>query len=95
MSMQPRAWMTSYLFSTWISHFIECVQSIGGISTKNRHLLILDGHSSHVTLDIVQEARTVGLDLLTLPSHTFHALQPLDVSIFKPFKTFFTEYRDF
>jgi hypothetical protein len=95
MSMQPCAWMTSYLFSAWISHFIECVQSIREISTENKHLLILDGHSSHVTLDVVQEARVVGLDLLTLPSYTSHALQPLDVSVFKPFKTFFREYRDF
>ena len=95
MSMQPRAWMTSYLFSAWISHFIESVQRMGGISTDQRHLLILDGHASHITFDVVQEAREAGLDLLTLPSHTSHAMQPLDVSVFKPFKTFFKEYRDF
>jgi hypothetical protein len=53
MTMQPRVWMTSYLFSAWISHFIECVQSKGGISAKNMHLLIFDGHSNHVTLDVV------------------------------------------
>ena len=70
MSMQPCAWMTSYLFSIWISHFIEYVQSMEGISMENMHLLILDGRSSHVTLDVVQEARAVGLDLLTLPSYT-------------------------
>jgi hypothetical protein len=87
--------MTSYLFRAWISHFIGCVQRLGGISIENRHLLILDGHCSHVTLDVVQEARAMGLDLFTLPSHTSHALQPLDVSVFKPFKTFFREYRDF
>jgi hypothetical protein len=28
----------------------------------------------------------VGLNLITLPSHTSHALQPLDVLGFKPFK---------
>jgi len=32
--------------------------------------------------------------LLTFPSHTTHALQPLDVSCFKPFKTAFRAYRD-
>jgi hypothetical protein len=95
MSMQPRAWMTSYLFSTWISHFIGCVQCMGGISIENRHLLILNRHCSHVILDVVQEARVVGLNLRTVPSHTSHALQPLDMSVFKPFKTFLREYRDF
>jgi hypothetical protein len=41
------------------------------------------------------EAKRVGLDLLTLPFHTSHALQPLDVSIFKSFKKNFREYKDF
>jgi hypothetical protein len=89
MAMQPRAWMTSYLFSAWISHFIESVRRVGSISPERRHLLILDGHNSHVTLEVVQEAKSVGLDLLTLPSHTSYALQPLDVVVFRPFKQHF------
>jgi hypothetical protein len=94
MAMQPRAWMTGILFSKWLSHFIEAVKHRGGISATCRHLLILDGHNSHVTLDAVRQAKEVGLDMITLPSHTSHALQPLDVSIFKPFKTAFRMYRD-
>jgi hypothetical protein len=43
---------------------------------------------------VVEQARAAGLDVLTLPSHTSHVLQPLDVSIFKPFKTAFRMYRD-
>ena len=95
MAMQPRAWMTTYLFSAWLSHFIESVQSMEGISVDRRHLLILNGHNSHCTLDVVLEARAVGLDILTLPAHTSHALQPLDVSVFKSFKQNFRIYRDF
>ncbi len=30
----------------------------------------------------------------TLPSHTSHALQPLNVFCFKPFKTTFKEVKD-
>ena len=95
MALQQRAWMTSYPFSAWISHFIASVRRIGTISPENRHLLILDGHNSHITLDVVREASAAGLDLLTIPAHTSHALQPLDVSVFKPFKQYFREYRDF
>jgi hypothetical protein len=95
MAMQQRAWMTSYLFSAWMSHFIASVRGRGGISPENRHLLILDGHNNHVTLDVVKEANAAGLDLLTLPAHTSHALQPLDVAVFKPFKQHFREYIDF
>ena len=87
--------MTTYLFSAWISHFIACVRRVGEISPDHRYLLILDGHNSHVTLEVVQKARAAGLDLLSLPSHTSHALQPLDVCCFKPFKQYFREYMDF
>jgi hypothetical protein len=32
--------------------------------------------------------------MITLPSHTSYALQPLDVSCFKPFKITFKKVRD-
>ena len=95
MAMQPHAWMTSYLFSAWVSHFLEFVSRVGGISPEHQHLFILDSHNSHVTLEVAVEAKKVGLDMVTLPSHTSHALQPLDVAAFKPFKQRFDEYRDF
>lgn len=71
------------------------MEPLGGVSEHRRHLLILDGHVSHVSIDTVQEARHQGIDLITLPSHTSHAMQPLDVSLFKPFKVAFKAYRDF
>ena len=59
------------------------------ISPSERHLLVLDGYRSHVTLEVATLARDVGLDILTLPSHTSHAMQPLDVNVFGPFKKYF------
>ena len=94
MAMQTKAWMTATLFSHWISHFIRCLERKEGISHNRRHLLILNGHNSHVTLKVVQKCREVGLDLLTLPSHTSHRLQSLDVGVFAPFKRYFKRYRD-
>jgi hypothetical protein len=82
MAMQPQAWMTAYLFDAWMSHFIATLMKKGGISLSNRHLLILDGHCFHVTLQVVYKAAKSGLDIVTLPSHTSHHLQPLDVAIF-------------
>jgi hypothetical protein len=43
----------------------------------------------------VKAAKGAGLDLVSLPSHTSHALQPLDVSVFKPFKTYLREYLNY
>jgi F0F1-type ATP synthase epsilon subunit len=49
-------------------------------------LLILDGHFSHIPLQVLEEARVMNIDIFTLPSHTTHFLQPLDVVNFQVFK---------
>lgn len=86
-AMQLKAWITRESFKAWIGHFVINVCDCDlGISSNCCHLFILDGHGSHVTIDVVKTARSIGLDLLTLPLHTFHALQLLDVSCFKPLK---------
>ena len=94
MGMQPNAWMTRWLFESWISHFIECLKRGPRVDLSNRHLLILDKHNSHVTLQVVKISMELGLDIISLPSHTSHALQPLDIARFKPFKTAFRQIRD-
>lgn len=39
--------------------------------------------------DVVNKAKAIGLDVITLPSHSWHALQPLDIYCFKNFKSTF------
>jgi hypothetical protein len=53
----------------------------------------LDGHGSHATLEAIEQAKEFRLDMIILPSHTFHALQPLNVAYFKPFKIAFRKER--
>jgi hypothetical protein len=60
----------------------------------NQHLLVLDGHGNHITLGSIEQAQDFGLDMITLPFRTSHALQPLDVYYFKPFKTTFKKVKD-
>lgn len=54
---------------------------------------MFDGHGNHVTFSTIQEARSLGIDLLTLPTHTSHRLQHLYVSVFSPFKAYFKSKR--
>jgi hypothetical protein len=70
-AMQPRAWMTLYLFLAWTSYLIKSVRRFDVISTKQRHLLILDSHNFHISLDVVHEAKSVGLDLVIFPSNLY------------------------
>ena len=62
---------------------------LGGVSPENIHLLIFYGHGSHIAIQTIEEANMLGIDLLTLPAHTTHMMQPLDVSVFGPFKSYF------
>ncbi len=59
-----------------------------------KHLLILNEHVSHVTLETIAQAHEFGSNMVALQAHTSHALQPLNVSCFKPFKTIFKEEKD-
>ena len=94
MVMQEKRCVTSYLFSRWMDHFIEQLEELGDLSPTNKHLILLDGYKSHVTLGVIQKAKKHGIDLVSLPSQTSHALQPLDVACFKPFKGTFKVYRN-
>lgn len=47
-------------------------------------LLILDGHVSHVAVDLVEWAESQNIIILLLPAHTSHILQPLECSCYGP-----------
>ncbi|KIL62014.1 hypothetical protein M378DRAFT_81767, partial [Amanita muscaria Koide BX008] len=49
-------------------------------------VLVLDGHSSHYTLEVIQYARANNIILLAYPPHCTHALQGLDVACFAKMK---------
>ena len=53
-------------------------------------VLIMDGHSCHVkNLELIDQARSNNVILVSLPSHCTHRLQPLDISFFKSLNTFY------
>ncbi|KIM92733.1 hypothetical protein OIDMADRAFT_173813 [Oidiodendron maius Zn] len=79
--VSPNGWTDNKIALTWIKHFDQyTVHQTQGIY----RLLILDGHTSHVTLDFVQYCQEHNIVLLCLPPHSTHYLQPLDVGIFGP-----------
>jgi len=72
MAMQTKTWMTTFLFKLFLSFFNWLL--LGGISQTNCHLLILDGHGPHVTLDAIKQAMDFRLNIITLLSHTSYGL---------------------
>ena len=64
-------WLNTELFLTWLQYFNE------SIPPSRPVLLILDGHSSHVSIEAI--ARSSSIHMLCIPADTTHILQPLDV----------------
>ena len=54
-------------------------------------LLCVDGHASHVNLDVIDLARKNDVILSCLPLYTTYTLQSLDVSVFKYLKSHFSK----
>lgn len=75
-------WMDSTLFLQWLRHFCDNI----GCIPQRPHILILDGHHSHKTLEAVLLAKERGVIMITIPPHCSHKMQPLDRTFFKSFK---------
>lgn len=74
-------WMETQIFETYFKKtFLPLVKD------QRPLLLIYDGHSTHVGLNIIEEARKENITILKLPPHSSHILQPLDISVMKSFK---------
>ena len=59
-------------------------------SGNRRRLLIVDGHSSHINMQFIKKCDELRILLLVLPAHSTHRLQPLDVGLFAPLATYYT-----
>ena len=76
-------WVNGPLFLKWFEFFLKNIPPIRPI------LLLLDGHASHISIDVIELARVNDVHMLCLPAHTTHILQPLDVRVFKSLKAFY------
>ena len=57
-------------------------------------IFILDGHISHMSAKAIDICIENNIVLYSLLPHTFNVLQPLDVSVFCPFKNYFSKITD-
>ena len=84
-SCSKSGWVNQDLYLEWLRFFISSIPAARPV------LLIEDGHSSHISLEVIELAQENDIHLLCLPSHTSHLLQPLDVGVFKSLKSFFNK----
>jgi len=84
----PSGWIQTDIFTKWFDHFVHYVKP----SADDPVLLIVDGHYSHTrNLDVVDKAREHSVAIVSLPPHSTHKMQPLDVGFLKPLKTYYAQ----
>ncbi|CAH1983667.1 unnamed protein product [Acanthoscelides obtectus] len=83
-------WITNSTFNNWLKIFIDKTRP----KQDRPVLLILDNYSTHQNLEALNLARQNHLIMVSIPPHTSHKLQPLDVSVYRSFKVAFEQALD-
>ena len=81
--------MDEELFLTWFEEIF-----VLGISHVRPTLLIMDGHGSHISYNIIKRAVEENIKIILLPPHTTNVLQPLDVGLFRYLKVNLSKVTD-
>lgn len=84
---QENGWMNAEVFVKWLRHFVKFVKP----SPEKPVLLLLDGHSSHKSLEVFTYAKESGIILFCFPPHCTHRVQPLDVSFYGPLTAYYNQ----
>ena len=79
-------WIDSELFLLWMKKVL-----LRHCSSQRPIIFFVDGHASHIMLNVFDLAQENDVILFCLLPHTTHALQPLDVSVFRSLKSNFSK----
>ena len=87
-AISPNGWSCNALGLNWLQTVFDryTCQKAG----NRRRMLLVDGHSSHVNMAFIDACDHRRILLMILPPHTTHRIQPLDVSLFSPLATYYT-----
>ena len=78
-SVSDSGYMHDINFQEWfLKVFVKFVETY-----EKPVVLVYDGHGSHMTYQTIKTALENRIVIVCLPPHNSHALQPLDVSVFK------------
>ncbi|KAF1922285.1 DDE-domain-containing protein [Didymella exigua CBS 183.55] len=79
----PSGWSNDEVGLAWLEQVFE--RETASKTRGSWRLLILDGHSSHITMAFINFCSCHKILLLIYPPHSTQTLQPLDVGCFSPF----------
>ena len=81
--LSDSGWVKDYLIVEWGHIFLRFLRNKNLLIPGRKHILILDGHTTHsLNLKFIELMSENGIILWCLPPHTSHILQPLDKDVF-------------
>ena len=91
-AVSEKGWTNENLGISWLEKIF--LPRSGLKAGFNNRLLIVDGHSSHVNWRFIEICDAHRVILGILPPHSTHRLQPLDLRIFSPLSTAYSNAID-
>lgn len=73
-------------FLEWLKHFTHHAKPY-----VEEVLLTLDNYASHISLVIYDHCEKSYIQILRLPTHISHRMQPLDIYFFEPLEAAYRE----
>jgi hypothetical protein len=85
----PTGWSNNSLGLAWLEQVFQryTVEK----AWRRRRRLIFDGHASYLNMDFIQFCYAQNILLAVFPLHATHSLQPLDVVLFEPLASYYSQ----
>jgi DDE superfamily endonuclease/Tc5 transposase DNA-binding domain len=86
-------WSDDILGLNWLEQIFDR-STRDKITIRDRRLLIVDGHNSHVNVPFINYSDANRILLAVFPPHSTHRLQPLDIGLFSPLANYYSQAID-
>ncbi|XP_065891572.1 tigger transposable element-derived protein 2-like [Dysidea avara] len=83
-SVSSSGWMEGANFLSWFTKIF--LKEVELLLQNGPVILFVDGHHSHINLELINVAREHKVHIMCLPPNLTHILQPMDVGVFRPLK---------
>ena len=81
-------YIKGHLFDDYAQIFVKWLRDNGRLENGKKHVVLLDGHNSHIfNINFIEYMVQSGIEVLAIPAHTSHEIQPLDGAPFANLKT--------
>jgi len=87
-------WTSNEIALKWLVKLFDRHSKHKARQGRDPRLLFVDGHGSHINMEFINDCETRNIIVCAYPPHSTHRLQALDVSLFSPLSTYYSQRLD-